>query len=121
MKGNITVDDIRLRSKLTNNKTIRLTKECIFQRILGFMQSHPGRLGRLGDIESFVQLIPGTYRSDKPINITGIDEFLLKCDCNDGSIVNGLREPLLNSFALTSPPGQKIYNQPKIKLLKKGE
>ena len=43
----------------------------------------------------------------------------MKCDCICGSIANGVREPILYSFALSSPPGHKIYNQPRVKLFKK--
>ena len=64
-------------------------------------------------------MIAGLYKSDRPINITGIDKVHLKCDCIIGSIVNGIREPVLYSFALISPPGQEIYKEPKIKLFKK--
>ena len=80
------------------------------------MQSYPGELG---DIEGFIQLIPGSYKSDKPINITGIDKVHLKCDCIQGSIVNGIREPIIYSFALSSPPGHKIYKETRIKLFKR--
>ena len=64
-------------------------------------------------------MITGSYKSDRPINITGIDKVHLKCDCIDGSILNGTREPILYSFALDQPPGHKIYNEPKVKLFKK--
>ena len=67
----------------------------------------------------FYQILPGSYKSDKPINITAIDEFHLKCDCIQGSIVNGTREPILYSFALSSPTGHKIYKEPRLKLFKK--
>ena len=84
--------------------------------ILGFTQSHSYPLD---DIDGFYQLIAGSYRSDRPINITGIDKVHLKCDCIQGSIVNGIREPILNSFALSSPPGLKIYKEPRVKRFKK--
>ena len=64
-------------------------------------------------------MIAGSYKSDKPINITGIDKVHLKCDCIQGSIINGIREPNLYSFALSSPLGYKIYKEPRIKLFKK--
>ena len=64
-------------------------------------------------------MIAGSYKSDKPINITRIDKIHLKCDCTQGSFVNGIREPILYSFALSSPPGHKIFKEPKIKLFKK--
>ena len=63
-------------------------------------------------------MIPGTYKSDRPINITGIDNVHLKGDCFKGSIVNGVREPILYSFALSSPPSHKIFKEPRIKLFK---
>ena len=64
-------------------------------------------------------MIAGSYKSDKPINITGIDKVHLKCDCIIGSIVNGVREPILYSFAWSSPPRHKIYKEHRIKLFKK--
>ena len=64
-------------------------------------------------------MIAGSYKGDKPINITGIDKVHLKCDCIDGSIVNGIREPILYLFALSSPPGHKLYKEPRVKLFKK--
>ena len=72
VRVNITIDNIRLKSILTTNKTIRFTKRPFFHIILGFTQS---RSGFLGAIPGFVQLIPGTYKSDRPINITGIDKI----------------------------------------------
>ena len=40
----------------------------------------------------------------------------MKYDCIEGSIVNGVREPILYSFALDQLPGHKIYKEPGIKL-----
>ena len=45
--------------------------------------------------------------------------FHFKIDCINGSIVNGIRETNLYSFALSSPPGHKFYKEPRIKLFKK--
>ena len=106
VKINVTIDDIRLKSNLKINQTLLFTENSFFYTILGFTQS---RTYPLDDIEEFYQLIPGLYKSDKPINITGIDKIHLKCDCILGSIINGIREPILYSFALSSPPGHKIY------------
>ena len=64
-------------------------------------------------------MIAGSYKSDRPINITGIDKIHLKCDCIKASIVNGAQEPILYSFALSSPPGHKLYKEPRVKLFKK--
>ena len=46
-------------------------------------------------------------------------KFILKCDCINGSIVNGIRESISYSFALDKPPGHKIDKEPRIKLFKK--
>ena len=116
VKINITIDDIRLKSNLKINQTLIFTERSFIYTILGFTQS---RSYPLKDIDGFYQLIAGSYKSDRPINITGIDKIHLKCDCIQGSIVNGIREPILYSFALSSPPGQKIYKEPRIKLFKK--
>ena len=116
VKVNITIDDIRLQSNLKINQTLIFTERSFFYTILGFTQS---RSYPLDDIDSHYQIIAGSYKSDKPINITGIDKIHLKCDCIQGSIVNGKREPILYSFALSSPPGHKIYKEPRVKLFKK--
>ena len=116
VKVNITIDDIRLKSNLKTSQTLLFTEKSFFYTILGFTQS---RSYPLDDIEGFYQLIAGSYKSDRLINITGIDKIHLKCDCINGSIVNGVREPILYSFALSSPPGHKIYKEPRVKLLKK--
>ena len=75
--------------------------------------------GPLDDIKNFVRVIPCSYKSAKHTNITGIDKIQLKCDCNNGSTVNGVREPFLHSFALDQPPGHKRYNPPGIKFFRK--
>ena len=115
VKVNITIDDVGLKSILTTTKAPKFTKQS-FLTILRFIKSHSGELG---DIEGFVQLLQGSYKSDKSINLTGIDKFHLKCCCINGSFVNGTREPLLYSFALSSPTGYKIFKEPRIKLFKK--
>ena len=116
VKVNITIDDIRLKSNLKINQTLIFTEKSFFYTILGFTQS---RSYPLDDIDGFYQIIAGSHKSDKPINITGIDKIHLKCDCIQGSIVNGIREPILYSFALSLPPGHRIHKEPRVKLFKK--
>ena len=116
VKVSVTIDDVRLKSNLKTNQTLIFTNQSFFYTILGFNRSHSSPLD---DIEGFYQLIAGSYKRDRPINITGIDENHLKCDCIQGSVVNGIREPILFSFALSSPPGHKIYKEPRVKLFKK--
>ena len=116
MKIGVTIDDVRVKSNLKINQTSIFTEKSFFYTISGFNQSssHP-----LDDIDGFYQLIAGSYKSEKPINITGNDKIHLKCDCINGSIVIGVTEPILFSFTLSSPPGHKIYKEPRIKLFKK--
>ena len=116
VKVNVTIDDIKLKSSLKSNQTLISTEKSFFYTILGFTQSpsYP-----LDDIDGFYQLIAGSYKSDKHINITGIDKIHLKADCIEGSIVNGIREPIFYSFTLRSPPVHKIYKEPRVKLFKK--
>ena len=83
---------------------------------MGFTQSYSGPLG---DLDGYVQLIPGTYKSDRPFNITSIDKILLKGDCFIGSIVNDVRDSILFSFALDQPTGRKRYKEPRLKHFKK--
>ena len=115
MKISVTIDEKKCKTFLKINQTLIFTNESFFYTILGFTQSHSYPLD---DIDGFYQLIAGSYESEKPINITGIDKVHLKCDFIVGSIMNGTREPILYSFALDQPPGHKIYKEPKVKLNK---
>ena len=116
VKINVTIDERKYKTDLKTNQTLIFTNKGLFYTMLGFTQSHQGPLN---DIEGFYQILPGSYKSYKPINITGNDKVHLKCNVVDGSIVNGVREPILYSFALDQPPGHKIYKEPKVKLFKK--
>ena len=116
VKASVRVDGVRLKSVLKINQTLIFTEKSFFYTILGFNRS---RFYPLDDIDGFYQLIAGSYKGDRPINITETDKNDLKCDCINGPIVNGIREPILYSFVLSSPPGHKIYKEPGIKLFKK--
>ena len=64
-------------------------------------------------------MIAGSYKKDRPINITRIGKVHLKCNCINGSVVNGTREQILYSFALSSPLGHQKFSEPRVKLFKK--
>ena len=113
VKISVTIDEKKYKPNLKINQTLIFTNKSFFYTILGFTQSHSYPLD---DIDDFYQLIVGSYKSDKPINITGIDKVHLKGDCIDVSIMNGTREPILYTFALDQPPGHKRYKEPRIKL-----
>ena len=102
---NITFDDIRPKSKTTTHKTIRFTEKSFFYTTPPFFESHSGVLV---DIPSFVQLVPGSYKSNKPLKFTGIDKVHLKCGCINGSIVNCIREPICFLLLLVHLPAMKI-------------
>ena len=57
--------------------------------------------------------------NNRPNNTTGIDKVHLKCDCIDESILYGVRQPIVFSFTLVSPPGQKTCKELRMKLFKK--
>ena len=102
VKVDITIDDIRLKSNLTTDKTIMFTKKSFFYKNLSFTQSHSKELA---NIDGLIQLIPSNYKSDRPIKNTGIDKVHLRCYCADGAVVNGTRQPILYTFALSSRSG----------------
>ena len=118
VKISVGIDERKNKTDLKINQTLLFTNKSFFYTILGFTQSHSHPLD---DIDGFYQLIAGAYKSDKRIDITGIDKVHLKCNVVDGSIVNGVRKPILYSFALDQPPNRKIYKEPKVKLLKKNK
>ena len=63
-------------------------------------------------------MLPDLYKSERPNSITGIEKIHLKTDCIDGSNLDGVRQPILFSFGLSSPRSHKIFKEHRIKLLK---
>ena len=101
-KIDIIPDTISMKSVLTTSNSIHFNSR--LNILLGFTnKDYP----------------PGTHTSEKPVMITTTDKVHLKCDCVDGSIVNGIREQILFSFNLSAPPGYKIINNPTTVLYKK--
>ena len=93
-KIDIIPDTISMKSVLTTSNSIHFNSR--LNILLGFTnKDYP----------------PGTHTSEKPVMITTTDKVHLKCDCVDGSIVNGIREQILFSFNLSAPPGYKIINR----------
>ena len=66
----------------------------------------------LGHDPYFDYKVPGVYTSDKFLNLNTTNKIHFKCDCFDGSIQNGLRQPILYSFVLDKPSGYKIFCEP---------
>ena len=102
LKINIEADTISMKSVLTTSLPIYFNSE--LNTLLGFTKT---------------DYTAGTHISEEPVMITTTDKVHLKCDCVDGSIVNGIREQILFSFNLSAPPGYKIIKEPNIILYKK--
>ena len=99
---NIEADIISRKSVLTTSNPICFKSKS--NELLGFT------------MEYYIQ---GTHISEKPVMITTTDKVHLKCDCVDGSFVNGIREQILFSFILSAPPGYKIIKESNSILYKK--
>ena len=84
----IEADTISMKSVLTTSNGIHFNSE--LNTLIGFIDK---------------QYSEGIHKSEKPVMITTTDKVHLKCDCVDGSIVNGIREQILFSFNISSPPG----------------
>ena len=48
----------------------------------------------------------------KKLNLSAIDKIHLKCDCIDGSVQDGVRQPILFRFTLDKPSGYKVFREP---------
>ena len=57
-------------------------------------------------------LIARVFPSDKILNFSEVDRINLKCDVIDGSVLNGIIEPILFSFILDKPNGFKVFYEP---------
>ena len=101
-KINIEADTISMKSVLTTSYSIYFNYE--LNTLLGFTNKGYSA---------------GIHISEKPVMITTTDKVHLKCDCVDGSIVNGIREQILFSFNLSAPPIYKIIKEPNDILYKK--
>ena len=109
-KGTLQIeyDDLNKKVKLKTFETLRFAKKSFFHTILGFTPYWDYK--PTNDIHADA---PGVYTSDKVIlNLNTINKIHLKCDIIDGSIQDGVRQPILFSFVLDKPSGYKIFCQP---------
>ena len=60
---------------------------------------------------AFVANKPGVYSSDEVQNLSKLIKNHLKCDATDGSVVNDLNQPILNSFVLDEARAYKAICQ----------
>ena len=56
--------------------------------------------------------VPGVYISDKILNVNTTNKMHLKYDVIDGSIQDGIRQPLLYSFVLDKKPVYNVFSEP---------
>ena len=78
---------------------IRFDEKSFFSTVLGFT---PG-----WDSKHY-----NKYTSQKVVNLGSTNKIHLKCDCIDGSVLNGLRQPILYSSVLDKLPGYKVFSEP---------
>ena len=98
----IEYDDITMKTKLVVNIgiiAIRFDEKSFFSTILGFT---PG-----WDYKHY-----NKYVSQKIKNLSNTNKIHLKCDAIRGSVVDGLRQPILYSFVLDKLPGYKVFSEP---------
>ena len=110
----IEYDDLNKKVKLTLTRfgstfgTLRFDEKSFFHTILGFDPYWDYKPTNAFNADS-----PGVYTSDKVIlNLNTINKIHLKCDMIDGSVVDGVRQPILFSFVLDKPSGYKLFYLP---------
>ena len=52
------------------------------------------------------------YISQRMVNLSSTNKIHLKCGVIDGSIQDGVRQPILFSFVLDKPAGCKVFCEP---------
>ena len=87
--------------------TLRFDKRSFLHTLLGFSPYWD-----YNPTNSNHDAIPGVYTSDKILNLNSTNKIHLKCDCIDGSIQDGVRQPILYSFVLDKLPGYKVFCEP---------
>ena len=94
--------------------TLRFDERSFFHTLLGFVPYWDYK-----PTNSNYGRILGVYINNKILNLNTINKIHLKSDCIDGSIQNGLRQPILFSFVLDKPSGYKIFCEPETVHFKK--
>ena len=98
----IRLDDVTRKTKLIVNSgiiAIRFDEKSFFSTILGFSAGW--------DYKQYNQ-----YLSQKIVNSSSTNKIHLKCDAIDGSVIDGVRQPILYSFVLDKPSGYKVCCEP---------
>ena len=101
-KIGIEYGDISMKNKLIVGVgiiAIKFDEQSFFSNILGFTSGW--------DYKHY-----NKYISQKILNLGSTNKIHLECDIIDGSVVNGLRQPILYSFVLDKLPGYKVFCEP---------
>ena len=59
---------------------------------------------QVGSINTIISILV-----KKIVNFSSTNKIHLKCDCIDGSIQNGLRQPIIFSFVFDISSGYKVF------------
>ena len=98
----IRLDDITNKTKLvvnSGNIATKFDENSFFSTIVG--------LTAVWDYKHYNQ-----YLSQKLLNLSSTNKIHLKSDAIDGSVVDGVRQPILYSFVLDKPSGYKVFCEP---------
>ena len=98
----IKYDGITRKTKLVVRSgiiAIRFDEKSFFSNILGFLSGW--------EYKHYNE-----YFSHKFVNLSTTNKIHLKCDVIDGSVLNGVRHPILYGFVLDKFPGYKVFSEP---------
>ena len=106
-------DDIRMETKLVLTRfgltfgVLRFEVKSFFDTLMGFAPNWDYKHTNAIHADNL-----GVYTSHKILNSSIIGKIHSKCYVIDGSVVNGIREPILLSFIFSKPPGNKNFCEP---------
>ena len=87
--------------------TLRFVEKSFFNTLLGFVPYWEYKPTNAIHADS-----NGVYSNNKILYIKKVIKIHLKCDVIDGSVSDGIRQPILFSFALDKPSGYKLLCKP---------
>ena len=99
VKVNIGTGDITMKKRLKAKNSLRLYETSFFNLLLSLSPKWDYRFNQ-------------NYFIEKIIKINPTDKIRLQCKCITGSKLGGVREPILCSFILSKPPGEKVQLEP---------
>ena len=117
-KGTLRIEyvdnSMKTKQMLSPFEMLRFNEKSFFNTSSGFTPFWDYRPTKTIHLDS-----PGLYTSEKISNLCTINKIRLKCDVNDGSVVNGLRQPLFFCSVSDEPMGYKVFCHPETVHFKK--